>query len=78
MNHGYFSDTSIVISVNARALQGGKSTVCGHYCILFLYLCARVYLGTLRAQSEFALEDLHMELLCKSLADAQRTIVMQQ
>ena len=43
LRHGYFSDTYIVSPVNSRALQGDRSTVCGHYCILFLYLCARLY-----------------------------------
>jgi hypothetical protein len=59
MSKGYFSDTRIVCSVNSRSLQGATSTVCGHYCILFLYLCARLSLETSRsrisAQHGFAL-----------------------
>ena len=51
MDNGYFSDTHIVTSVNSRSLQGHASTVCGHYCILFLYLCARVSLDASRART---------------------------
>jgi Adenovirus endoprotease len=50
MDRGYYSDTVIVTPVNSRALQGSKSTVCGHYCVLYLYLCARMSLETLRAR----------------------------
>ena len=39
---GYFDDAYTVVSVNARTLQHAQSVVCGHYCLLFLYLCARV------------------------------------
>jgi len=39
---GYFDDACSVVSVNARTLQHAQSVVCGHYCLLFLYLCARV------------------------------------
>ena len=46
LNYAYFSDADIVTSVNTRSLQGATSTVCGHYCILFLYLCARLSLET--------------------------------
>jgi hypothetical protein len=55
MDRGYYSDTVIVTSVNSRALQGAKSTVCGHYCILFLYLCARMSLETSRTHMLVAL-----------------------
>ena len=55
MNRGYYSDTVIVTSVNSRALQGAKSTVCGHYCILYLYLCARMSLETSRTRMLIAL-----------------------
>ena len=51
LNKGYFSDTHIVASVNTRSLQGPTSSVCGHYCVLFLYLCARVSLGVSRART---------------------------
>jgi hypothetical protein len=50
MDKGYFSDTRIVSSVNSRSLQGAESTVCGHYCVLFLYLCARLSLETSRSR----------------------------
>jgi hypothetical protein len=39
---GYFDDAYTVMSANARTLQHAQSVVCGHYCLLFLYLCARV------------------------------------
>ena len=39
---GYFDDAYTVVSVNARTLQDAQWVVCGHYCLLFLYLCARV------------------------------------
>ena len=39
---GYFNDAYTIVSVNARTLQHAQSVVCGHYCLLFLYLCARV------------------------------------
>jgi hypothetical protein len=39
---GYFDDAYTVVSVNVRTLQHAQSIVCGHYCLLFLYLCARV------------------------------------
>jgi hypothetical protein len=55
MDRGYYSDTVIVTPVNSRALQGAKSTVCGHYCILFLYLCARMSLETSRTRMLVAL-----------------------
>ena len=51
LRHGYFSSTMVVNSVNARALQGGHSTVCGHYCVLYLYMCARVSLGSLDSRT---------------------------
>ena len=55
VDRGYYSDTIIVTSVNSRALQGAKSTVCGHYCILYLYLCARMSLETSRTRMLIAL-----------------------
>jgi len=39
---GYLDDAYTIVSVNARTLQHAQSVVCGHYCLLFLYLCARV------------------------------------
>jgi hypothetical protein len=39
---GYFDDAYTIVSVNARTLQHAQSVVCGHYCLLYLYLCARV------------------------------------
>jgi hypothetical protein len=48
VDRGYYSDTVIVTPINSRALQGAKSTVCGHYCIL--YVCARMSLETSRAR----------------------------
>jgi hypothetical protein len=45
----YFSEKCIVTPVNTRNLQGNHSTVCGHYCIMFLYLCARVSLEKLNS-----------------------------
>jgi hypothetical protein len=55
LNKGYFSDTHIVSSVNSRSLQGPASTVCGHYCILFLYLCARMSLERVSVHGSCAL-----------------------
>ena len=42
---GYFSDAYTIVSANARTLQHADSVVCGHYCLLFIYLCARVALS---------------------------------
>ena len=40
---GYFTTrTCSIVSANAQVLQGNNSTVCGHYCLLFIYLCARM------------------------------------
>jgi hypothetical protein len=39
---GYFGDAYTLVSANARTLQHAQSIVCGHYCLLYLYLCARV------------------------------------
>ena len=50
MNNAYFSDTHIVTSINSRSLQGPASAVCGHYCVLFLYVCARVSLDVSRSR----------------------------
>jgi hypothetical protein len=39
---GYFNNTYTILGVNPRTLQHANSVVCGHYCLLYIYLCARV------------------------------------
>jgi hypothetical protein len=43
---GYFGGAYTIVSANARTLQHDRSIVCGHYCLLYLYICARVSQST--------------------------------
>ena len=42
---GYFRSTSTLLCVNTQALQCDSTSVCGHYCVIFLVMCARTHSG---------------------------------
>ena len=42
---GYFRSKSMIRYVNTQALQCDSTSVCGHYCVMFLVMCARTQSG---------------------------------
>ena len=48
---GYFRSRSSIRCVSTQAMQCDSTSVCGHYCIIFLVMCARTHSGLAAARA---------------------------